>query len=254
MGINATRALTCKYNAQLSCGREQTPTLAMIARREEEIKQFKPQAYYTIQAECRTAVRKQDYPGSSGTRISGSAAQPQTLRFQWKDTKSGSCRTFSKERAEEIKAALTNSDLTITKVDKKKKKTYAPLLYDLTELQRDCNRRFGYSAKETLNIMQRLYENHKVLTYPRTDSRYLTTDIVPTLKERIDSCGVGPYRQIAAKVKNRSFSGSLSFVNNAKVSDHHAIIPTEEVPDLTHMTIDERRVYDLVVRRFLAVQ
>lgn len=253
VGINATRALTCKYNAQLSCGRVQTPTLAMIARREEEIKQFKPQAYYTIQAECRTAVRKQDYPGSSGTRISGSAAQPQTLRFQWKDTKSGSCRTFSKERAEEIKAALTNSDLTITKVDKKKKKTYAPLLYDLTELQRDCNRRFGYSAKETLNIMQRLYENHKVLTYPRTDSRYLTTDIVPTLKERIDSCGVGPYRQIAAKVKNRSFSGSLSFVNNAKVSDHHAIIPTEEVPDLTHMTIDERRVYDLVVRRFLAV-
>lgn len=261
VGINATRALTCKYNAQLSCGRVQTPTLAMIARREEEIKQFKPQAYYTIQAECRTEVRRQDCPGSSdgsissssASRISGSAAQPQTLRFQWKDTKSGSCRTFSKERTEEIKTALTNSELTITKVDKKKKKTYAPLLYDLTELQRDCNRRFGYSAKETLNIMQRLYENHKVLTYPRTDSRYLTTDIVPTLKERIDSCGVGPYRQIAAKVKNRSFSGSLPFVNNAKVSDHHAIIPTEEVPDLTHMTIDERRVYDLVVRRFLAV-
>lgn len=253
VGINATRALTCKYNAQLSCGRVQTPTLAMIARREEEIKQFKPQAYYTIQAECRTEVRRQDCPGSSASRISGSSAQPQTLRFQWKDSKSGSCRTFSKERAEEIKTALTNSDLIITKVDKKKKKTYAPLLYDLTELQRDCNRRFGYSAKETLNIMQRLYENHKVLTYPRTDSRYLTTDIVPTLKERIDSCGVGPYRQIAAKVKNRSFSGSLPFVNNAKVSDHHAIIPTEEVPDLTHMTIDERRVYDLVVRRFLAV-
>lgn len=229
VGINATRALTCKYNAQLSCGRVQTPTLAMIARREEEIKQFQPQTYYTIQV------------------------MGDSIRFQWKDPRSGSCRTFSKERAEEIKAALTNSDLTITKVDKKKKKTYAPLLYDLTELQRDCNRRFGYSAKETLNIMQRLYESHKVLTYPRTDSRYLTTDIVPTLTERIDSCGVGPYRQIAGRIKNRSFTGSLPFVNNAKVSDHHAIIPTEEVPELTHMTIDERRVYDLVVRRFLAV-
>lgn len=249
VGLNATRALTCKYNAQLSCGRVQTPTLAMIAKREEEIRQFKPQSYYTVQAEC--VCRQQGKAALQGGGT-GSGRDPQ-IRFQWKDTKSGSCRTFSKERAEELKAALMNSELTIRKVDKKKKKTYAPLLYDLTELQRDCSRRFGYSAKETLNIMQRLYENHKVLTYPRTDSRYLTSDIVPTLKERIDSCGVGPYRQIAAKVKNRSFAGSLSFVNNAKVSDHHAIIPTEEVPELTHMTIDERRVYDLVVRRFLAV-
>lgn len=249
VGLNATRALTCKYNAQLSCGRVQTPTLAMIAKREEEIRQFKPQSYYTVQAEC--VCRQQGKAALQGGGT-GSGRDPQ-IRFQWKDTKSGSCRTFSKERAEELKAALMNSELTIRKVDKKKKKTYAPLLYDLTELQRDCSRRFGYSAKETLNIMQRLYENHKVLTYPRTDSRYLTSDIVPTLKERIDSCGVDPYRQIAAKVKNRSFAGSLSFVNNAKVSDHHAIIPTEEVPELTHMTIDERRVYDLVVRRFLAV-
>ena len=250
VGLNATRALTCKYNAQLSCGRVQTPTLAMIAKREEEIRQFKPQSYYTVQAEC--VCRQQGKAAVQGGAGAGAGRNPQ-IRFQWKDTKSGSCRTFSKERAEELKAALMNSELTIRKVDKKKKKTYAPLLYDLTELQRDCSRRFGYSAKETLNIMQRLYENHKVLTYPRTDSRYLTSDIVPTLKERIDSCGVGPYRQIAAKVKNRSFAGSLSFVNNAKVSDHHAIIPTEEVPELTHMTIDERRVYDLVVRRFLAV-
>lgn len=250
VGLNATRALTCKYNAQLSCGRVQTPTLAMIAKREEEIRQFKPQSYYTVQAEC--VCRQQGKAEVQGGTGAGTGRDLQ-IRFQWKDTKSGSCRTFSKERAEELKAALMNSELTIRKVDKKKKKTYAPLLYDLTELQRDCSRRFGYSAKETLNIMQRLYENHKVLTYPRTDSRYLTSDIVPTLKERIDSCGVGPYRQIAAKVKNRSFAGSLSFVNNAKVSDHHAIIPTEEVPELTHMTIDERRVYDLVVRRFLSV-
>lgn len=229
VGINATRALTCKYNAQLSCGRVQTPTLAMIAAREKEIRSFQPQTYYTIQAET---------PG---------------ICFQWRDKNSGGLRTFSRERAEEITASLKNGALTVTKVEKKKKKTCAPLLYDLTELQREGNRRFGYSAKETLNIMQRLYENHKVLTYPRTDSRYLTKDIVPTLRERIDSCGVGPYKAIAAKVKNKNFSGTLSFVNDAKVSDHHAIIPTEEVPELSHMTVDERRIYDLVVRRFLAV-
>ena len=229
VGINATRALTCKYNAQLSCGRVQTPTLAMIAKREEEIKKFQPESYYTLTVDC------------------------QGVRFQWKDMGSGSCRTFSKERAEEMKKEMQGSSLKITKVEKKQKKSYAPLLYDLTELQRECNRRFGYSAKETLNIMQRLYENHKVLTYPRTDSRYLTSDIVPTLRERIDSCGVGPYKTIAAKIKNKKFSEKMAFVNNAKVSDHHAIIPTEEVPELSHMTVDERRVYDLVVRRFFAV-
>ena len=262
VGINATRALTCRYNAQLSCGRVQTPTLAMIEKREEEIRKFTPQAYYTIAAETQTvnnASQKQqmvnskqqvtNYPNGSGANDSGK------IRFQWKDASSGSLRTFSKERAEDVKTALTNSHLTITKVDKKKKKTYAPLLYDLTELQRECSSRFGYSAKNTLNIMQRLYENHKVLTYPRTDSRYLTSDIVSTLRERIDSCGVGPYKTIAAKVKNKNFgaAGSHPFLDNAKVSDHHAIIPTEQVPELSHMTVDERRVYDLVVRRFLAV-
>ncbi len=240
VGLNATRALTCKYNAQLSCGRVQTPTLAMIAKREEEIRNFKPETYYTIQTECELTAA-----GTSGKRT--------IIRFQWKDGKSGSLRTFSKERAEQVQQMLKNGTVTITGVDKKLKKTFAPLLYDLTELQRESSLRFGYSAKETLNIMQRLYENHKVLTYPRTDSRYLTSDIVPTLKERIDSCAVGPYRAIAAKVKNRSFAGSLPFVNNAKVSDHHAIIPTEEVPDLMRMSVEERRIYDLVVRRFLAV-
>lgn len=229
VGINATRALTCKYNAQLSCGRVQTPTLAMIAKREEEIRKFQPQVYYTLAADC------------------------QNIRFQWRDSSSGSFRTFSKERAEEVKRSLQDGVLMITKAEKKRKKTYAPLLYDLTELQRDCNKRFGYSAKETLNIMQRLYENHKILTYPRTDSRYLTSDLVPTLAERVASCGIGPYRVLAGKLRGKKFTGSLPFVNNEKVSDHHAIIPTEEVPELSHMTVEERRVYDLVVRRFLAV-
>lgn len=252
VGINATRALTCKYNAQLSCGRVQTPTLAMIAKREEEIRKFQPQTYYTITAECRVLPSGNGHIAEQGRAAAG-AGSVSSIRFQWRDPASGSYRTFSKERADDVKQALLSGTLTITKVEKKKKKTYAPLLYDLTELQRDGSRRFGYSAKETLNIMQRLYENHKVLTYPRTDSRYLTSDIVPTLRERIDSCAVGPYKAIAAKVKNKNFAGKQSFVNDTKVSDHHAIIPTEEVPELSHMTVDERRIYDLVVRRFLAV-
>ncbi len=177
VGINATRALTCKYNAQLSCGRVQTPTLAMIQARENEIHQFVPESYYTI------------------------TAKTDGITFTWKEGKTGSLRTYQKERAEEIKKKCENHSLIIKKTEKKEKKVYPPLLYDLTELQRDANKRFGFSAKETLNIMQRLYENHKVLTYPRTDSRYLTSDVVGTLSERLDACAVGPYRKMALTVK-----------------------------------------------------
>lgn len=229
VGMNATRALTCKYNAQLSCGRVQTPTLAMIAKREEEIKNFKPQSYYGIKAVAKG------------------------ITFQWQDAKSGSGRTFDKTRVERMKQTLTGECLVITKVDRTSKKTYAPGLYDLTELQRDANKRFGFSAKETLNIMQRLYENHKVLTYPRTDSRYLSSDVVGTLKERLKACSVGPYRKIAGPLINREIRADKRFVNDAKVSDHHAIIPTEQFVQLEHMTSDERKIYDLVVRRFAAV-
>ena len=170
VGINATRALTCKYNAQLSCGRVQTPTLAMIAAREEEIRSFKPVPYYGLKA-----------------TVGG-------IIFTWADTKSGSSRSFDKDRIQAIKQTAAAS-LLVTDVHKKLKKTFAPALYDLTALQREANQKFGFSAKQTLNIMQRLYENHKVLTYPRTDSRYLTTDIVPTLKERLKSCAVGTLQQ-----------------------------------------------------------
>ena len=230
VGINATRALTCKYNAQLSCGRVQTPTLAMIAAREEEIRSFVPQSYYGI------------------------TAQAGQVTFTWRDKKSGSTRSFQKERMEELLKKMKNSPLVVEKVEKREKKTYAPLLYDLTELQRDANKKFGYSAKETLNIMQQLYETHKVLTYPRTDSRHLTSDVVGTIGERLEACGTGPYRKLAAKIRGQKLDPKkLSFVNDAKVSDHHAIIPTEQFVDLTHMTDRERKIYDLVVRRFLAV-
>lgn len=229
VGMNATRALTCKYNAQLSCGRVQTPTLAMIAKREEEIRNFKPQIYYGMKALTKGSV------------------------FQWQDVKSGSGRTFDRERMNARKEKLEGERLAVTKVEKTAKKTYAPGLYDLTELQRDANKRFGFSAKETLNIMQRLYENHKVLTYPRTDSRYLSSDVVGTLKERLKACSVGPYRKIAGPLIQKNIRADKRFVNDAKVSDHHAIIPTEQFVQLEHMTSDERKIYDLVVRRFAAV-
>lgn len=138
-------------------------------------------------------------------------------------------------------------------VGRTEKKTYAPQLYNLTELQRDANKLFGYSAKETLSIMQRLYESHKILTYPRTDSRYLTDDIVPTLKERLNSCGVGPYARAAFKVSRATLQASKHFVDNSKVSDHHAIIPTEQFVNLAALSDKERKIYDLVVRRFIAV-
>ncbi|MCI9048073.1 MAG: DNA topoisomerase III [Hungatella sp.] len=229
VGINATRALTCKYNAQLSLGRVQTPTLAMIAKREEQIKNFVPKPYYGIQAKALG------------------------MTLAWQDKKSKSFSTFDRARAEEILSKVKGKDGQVTQVKRIPKKTVAPLLYDLTELQRDANKRFDYSAKETLNIMQRLYENHKVLTYPRTDSRYLTSDIVPTLKERLKACSTGPYRVLGGQLAHRPLPQAPAFVDDKKVGDHHAIIPTEQFVQLDHMTVDERRIYDLVVRRFLAV-
>lgn len=231
VGINATRALTCKYNAQLSCGRVQTPTLAMIAKREADIKAFVPQSYYGITARCSAPA----------------------LTLTWKDKKSGSLRSFDRPRVDELMNRMKQENGTVTDVQRSPKQMPAPQLYDLTELQREANKRFDYSAKETLNIMQRLYENHKVLTYPRTDSRYLSSDIVPTLKERLKAISVGPYRQLAGRLSMQPIKAKPHFVNDAKVSDHHAIIPTEQFVQLDHMTVDERRIYDLVVRRFLAV-
>ena len=229
VGINGTRALTCRHNAQLSCGRVQTPTLAIIARREEEIRKFQPEEYY------------------------GVTLQAGGIQWTWKDTRSGSYRTFQKDRAEEIRKNISDGVLAITSVAKKPKKTYAPGLYDLTTLQREANQKYGFSAKETLNIMQRLYENHKVLTYPRTDSRYIGKDVVPTIKERLKACGTGPYRKLAGVLISKPIQTNGSFVDDKKVSDHHAIIPTEQFVQLDHMTNEERKIYDMVVRRFLSV-
>lgn len=228
VGMNATRALTCKYNAQLSCGRVQTPTLAIVAKQEEKIRKFVPETFY------------------------GLNAYTKGITLMWSDQKSGSSRTFDKNRIQEIKKKVTGKEAVITEMKTSRKKTFPPLLYDLTELQKDAYRRFGFSPKETLNIMQRLYENHKVLTYPRTDSRYISSDIVPTLKDRVQACAVGPYRKAAGKVFKGPFTKDAPFVNDKKVSDHHAIIPTEQFVQLEHMTGEERKIYDLVIKRFLA--
>lgn len=228
VGINATRALTSKYNAQLSCGRVQTPTVAMIAALEDEIQQFKPVQYYGIEA------------------AAGS------FKFTWHD-KNNETKLFNKEKCDNIINSIKSKKLEVTDISRNKALTYAPLLYDLTELQRDANNIYGFSAKETLSFMQTLYERHKVLTYPRTDSRYLTDDIVETLKDRVKACSVGPYAKIGFKISSAPIKGNNNFVNNNKVSDHHAIIPTEQTVFLGNLTDRERKIYDLVVKRFLAV-
>ncbi|MFX3659404.1 MAG: DNA topoisomerase III [Ectobacillus sp.] len=229
VGINATRALTCKHNAQLSCGRVQTPTLAIIAKREEEIKNFQPKTFYGI-----TAVAK-------------------TIKFVWQDSKTKDVKTFSEEKSKQVLTSVRGKKAEVVEVSKNHKKSYAPQLYDLTELQREANRIFGFSAKETLSIMQKLYEHHKVVTYPRTDSRYLSTDIVDTLKDRIAACNVKPYAKFASKLLQKPIKANKSFVDNSRVSDHHAIIPTEESVPLSSLSDKERKIYDLIVKRFLAV-
>ncbi|EJR76753.1 DNA topoisomerase 3 [Bacillus cereus VD156] len=229
IGLNATRALTTHFNAQLNCGRVQTPTVAMIASREDEIKNFKAQTYYGIEAQTM-----------------------EKLKLTWQDA-NGNSRSFNKEKIDGIVKSLDKQNATVVEIDKKQKKSFSPGLYDLTELQRDANKKFGYSAKETLNIMQKLYEQHKVLTYPRTDSRYISSDIVGTLPERLKACGVGEYRPFAHKVLQKPIKPNKSFVDDSKVSDHHAIIPTEGYVNFSAFTDKERKIYDLVVKRFLAV-
>ncbi|MDE7551345.1 DNA topoisomerase III [Bacillus cereus] len=229
IGLNATRALTTRFNAQLNCGRVQTPTVAMIANREDEIKNFKAQTYYGIEAQTTNQ-----------------------LKLTWQDA-NGNSRSFNKEKIDGIVKVLDKHNATVVEIDKKQKKSFSPGLYDLTELQRDANKKFGYSAKETLNIMQKLYEQHKVLTYPRTDSRYISSDIVGTLPERLKACGVGEYRSLAHKVLQKPIKANKSFVDDSKVSDHHAIIPTEGYVNFSAFTDKERKIYDLVVKRFLAV-
>lgn len=229
VGLNVTRALTCKFNAQLSAGRVQTPTLAMIVDRESEIRKFVPKDYWSINA------------GFEGFTV------------QWQDKASGQTRIFDKKKTDDIVAKVTGQTGQIVEVRKEAKRDLPPLAYDLTELQRDANRKYAYSAKQTLNIMQKLYESHKLVTYPRTDSKYITEDIVPTLTERLKSIAVGPYAKPVQNIMRTKIVVTKRFVDSSKVSDHHAIIPTEQYVNLASLNSEERNIYDLIVKRFIAV-
>lgn len=227
IGLNVTRALSCKHNAQLSAGRVQTPTLTMIVRREEEIKAFQPVDYWTVRADFGDYFG--DWRGSAGARL-----------YDW-------------EKVEALLALCQEQKGKISDTRAENKQEPPPLAYDLTELQRDANRRYGFSAQKTLNVLQNLYERHKLVTYPRTDSRYITRDIVPTLPSRLKGMAEGPYALPAKALLEKPLKVTKRLVDDSKVSDHHAIIPTEQPLKLTGLTGEEKNLYDLIARRFLAV-
>lgn len=220
VGINASRALTLKYNASLNCGRVQTPTLQMVFEREEKIKNFKPREYYTFEAV-----------------VDG-------IRFNCGESE------YNFTKAEKFVSDNKNKTINFDKVEVKIKTSIPKPLYNLTDIQQVASALFGLSPKQTLNIIQRLYESHKVLTYPRTDSRYLTTDMKNTLADRLRAIG-GDYKEITAKLLREKDFNTKRIINNSKVSDHHAIIPTEQKPNYMSLSDTELKIYNLVVTRFL---
>ncbi len=239
VGMNSTRAATIRlrssFDGAVSLGRVQTPTLAIVARREEEIRAFKPEPYWLVDARFEP---------------SGDAGRAYGARFH----AAAKPRIASAAEARAIVAAVRDEAGEITKVETRKQTEKPPMLYDLTSLQRDANTRFGFSARRTLGAAQRLYEEHKALTYPRTNSRFLTGDMVEEIKPTAELVGHRPeYREAAAYVTGLDLLPLARVVDDAKVTDHHAIIPTRAEHPLEKMNDDDRRIYDLVARRFLAV-
>jgi len=229
IGLNVTRALTTKYDAQLAAGRVQTPTLSILIEREREIREFQPKPYWTVSADF----------GS--------------FQAQWREKDGHDGRVWDEAQARAVAERVSGGTAKVAKLNTVEKSEPFPQAYDLTELQRDANKKLGFSAKTTSNVLQKLYEQHKLVTYPRTDSRYISSDIVPTLKGRLDSIAIGPYATLARKLLRGSLPVSKRFVDDGKVSDHHAIIPTDQYVNLSALSNDERRLYDLIVRRFIAL-
>jgi len=240
VGMNATRAATIRlrssFDGAVSLGRVQTPTLALVARREEEIRAFEPEAYWLVDATFEPTE------GEPGRRYAGrfhAGSQP---------------RLKTAAEAEAIVAAVRGRTGEITKLQTSTKQERAPLLYDLTSLQREANNRYGFSARRTLAAAQRLYEEHKALTYPRTSSRFLTGDMAGEIKPTAELVGKQrEYARAAAYVAGLDTLPLGRVVNDAKVADHHAIIPTRAEHHVDRMSDDDKRVYDMVARRFLAV-
>ncbi|MBO1198088.1 DNA topoisomerase III [Staphylococcus simiae] len=223
VGINATRALTTKYDAQLSLGRVQTPTIQLVQTRQNAINHFKPENYYTLML----STRGFDFQLATQQRI--------------KD----------KSILEGIVADIKGKQGLVKDVTTKHKKTFPQQLYNLTDLQQDMYKRYKIGPKETLNTLQNLYERHKLVTYPRTDSNYLTTDMADTIKERVQATMATEYKEVARTLMSKNISPKMSIFNNQKVSDHHAIIPTEIRPMLAELTNREVKLYDMIVERFL---
>jgi DNA topoisomerase-3 len=230
LGMNATRLYTLKYgqNRQvLSIGRVQTPTLALIVNRQKEIENFKPEPYWVLA----TVYRDTTFTATKG-------------------------KFTSKEEGEKAFATIEGKPFTVTKVEKKEGKEQPPQLYDLTSLQVDCNRKYGFSAEQTLNLIQALYER-KLTTYPRVDTQYLSDDIYPKCPQTMNGLyqtkfnGVAPYAELIKPIGGKPLKKSKRVFDTSKVTDHHAIIPTGVIP--SNLSDAERKVYDLVARRFIAV-
>jgi DNA topoisomerase-3 len=240
VGMNATRAATIRlrssFDGAVSLGRVQTPTLAILARREEEIRAFKPEPYWIVDAAF------------------APVSPPSGRAYEGRFHAGANPRLKTADEARAIVAACRDQMGTITKLEKVQRTERVPLLYDLTQLQRDANGRFGFTAKRTLAAAQRLYEEHKALTYPRTNSRYITGDMVGEIKPIAELVGSQPeYAAASRYVLGLDVLPLGRVVNDAKVTDHHAIIPTNaERHPIDKMVEDDRKIYDLVVRRFLA--
>jgi len=252
VGMNSTRAATIRlrssFDGAVSLGRVQTPTLAIVARREEEIKAFKPEPYWLVDATFAAAALNGEQAGAERAYVGHYQAPPGSPGA----TKGP--RIGTEDEALAIVAACEGRPGTITKLEKKEQREKAPMLYDLTTLQREANNRYGFSAKRTLAAAQRLYEEHKALTYPRTNSRYLTTDMIDEIKPIAQLVGAHEeYRKGAAYVSGLDALPLARVVNDEKVTDHHAIIPTRSEHNLEKMGSDDRRVFDMAARRFLAV-
>lgn len=227
IGYNVSRAMTCHFDTRLSAGRVQTPTLALMTAREDEIENFTGRFYWTLKADFGT------------------------FRASWY-SQDNSVRITDENKAKEFETTLKGAKGNISKVNSVPKSEKPPLAYDLTELQRDANNMLGFSAKETLDTLQRLYEIHKIVTYPRTDSRYITADIVPTLPDRLLALADTPFGQRASSIMKNGIRTDLSrLVNDDLVSDHHALLPTEQKPNLSALSTAERNLWELVMIRFL---
>jgi DNA topoisomerase-3 len=264
VGMNATRAATIRlkssFDGAVSLGRVQTPTLAIVARREEEIKAFVPEPYWLVDATFDPGPLNDvppsppapaaDESGDADGNGAGVGGRVYEGRFHM----GSKPRIATEQEALAIVEACEGKQGTITKLDKKEQRERAPMLYDLTSLQREANTRYGFSARRTLAAAQRLYEEHKALTYPRTNSRYLTTDMVEEIKPTAELVGGrSEYAKAAAYVTGLDVLPLARVVNDEKVTDHHAIIPTRAEHAVDRMGDDDKRVYDMVVRRFLAV-